>query len=305
MPWATTVPSGSVTLTSQKLSLPPRLATRPSARRSTPLAADAKLTERETVEPATLSGTSSVAQAAAIAAVSISAPIAPPCTTSPIVASSGLKGSSSTASSVPRETTRIPSCAACGEFGMNASMISRRVGVSFTRRPYSEAEQRRAEREGRARIDAMLLLELLLQAVVEERQEQLLAARVEAAGSAIQGGEGLVLEEPGDPAGVGEVAVLARIPDRHGLLPLGGEGDAVAGESSDRGHRGRRHDRPGQRRAEGAREQEQGGEQRESGSDDERGAERVADGTGDDVVEAVPQLAELGALVGVEVGPGL
>ena len=95
-------------------------------------AAEAKLTESETVEPATLSGTSSVAQAAAIAAVSIRAPIAPPCTTSPIVASSGLNGSSSTASSVPSETTLMPSCAAWGEFGMNCSMISRRVGVSPT-----------------------------------------------------------------------------------------------------------------------------------------------------------------------------
>ena len=50
-----------MTLTSQKLRRPPRLATRASARRSTPLAAEAKLTERETVDPATLSGTSSVA----------------------------------------------------------------------------------------------------------------------------------------------------------------------------------------------------------------------------------------------------
>ena len=55
MPWATIPPSGSMTLTSQKLSRPPRLATWASARRSTPLAAEAKLTERETVDPATLS----------------------------------------------------------------------------------------------------------------------------------------------------------------------------------------------------------------------------------------------------------
>ena len=75
--------------------------------------------ERDRRARPALSGTSSVAQAAAIAAVSIRAPIAPPWTTSPIVASSGLKGSSSTASSVPSEATLMPSCAACGEFGMN------------------------------------------------------------------------------------------------------------------------------------------------------------------------------------------
>src|SRR4051794_827137 len=146
---------------------------------------------------------------------------------------------------------------------MNASMISRRVGVSLTPRPYSEPEKSWAEREGRAGIDAMLLLELLLQAVVEERQQQLLTARVEAGGSAVQGNERLVLEEPGDPARIGEVAVLARVADRHGFLTLCREDDAVAGESSDRGHRGRRHDRAGERRAEGVRKEEQGGEQRE------------------------------------------
>src|SRR3954454_2407327 len=220
MPWATTVPSGSVTLTSQKLSLPPRLATRPSARRSTPLAGDAQLTERETVEPATLSGISSVAQAAAIAAVSISAPIAPPWRTSPIVASSGLKGSSRTDSSVPSEMTRIPSCAACGEFGMNCSMISLRVGVSFTDGLYSEAEQGWAEGDGRARVDAVFLLELVLEAVVEEGEQQLLAARAEVAGRAVEGRQGLVLQEAGYSAGVREVAILTRVADRHRLLAL-------------------------------------------------------------------------------------
>src|SRR4051794_3633023 len=265
MPWATTVPSGSVTLTSQKLSRPPRLATRPSARRSTPFAAEAKLTDRETVEPATLSGTSSVAQAAAIAAVSIRAPIAPPCTTSPIVASSGLKGSSRTASSVPRETTRIPSCWAWGEFGMNCSMISRRVGCSLTRGLYSEAEQRRPEGEGRTRVDAVLLLEAVLQAVVEEGEQQLLPARVGLARRAVERSQRLVLEESRDAAGVGEVAVLARVADRHCLLALGREDDPVRTDGGDRRDRCSGDGRTRQCSAERAGEQDQGRQERERG----------------------------------------
>jgi hypothetical protein len=33
---------------------------------------------------------------------------------------------------------QVSSCAACGELGMNCSMISRRVGTSFTCRPYAK-----------------------------------------------------------------------------------------------------------------------------------------------------------------------
>src|SRR3954471_11770681 len=302
MPWATTVPSGSVTLTSQKLSRPPRLATRPSARRSTPFAAEAKLTERETVEPATPSGTSSVAQAAAIAAVSIRAPIAPPCTTSPIVASSGLKGSSSTASSVPRETTRIPSCCAWGEFGMNCSMISRRVGFSLTRGLYSEPEQRRPKGEGRARVDAVLLLELVLEAVVEEREQELLPARMELTGRPVERRERLVLEESRDATGVGEVAVLARVADRHRLLTLGREDDPVRPDGCDRRDRCSGDRRTGKRSAQRAAEQDQGRQERERGGDDERAAKRIADGSRDDVVQSIAESVELGEIAGVDVG---
>ena len=69
--------------------LRPRRTGVPVARRSPPRAASTYSTVIETVEPVADSGaSSSCAQAAAIAVVSISVAIAPPCTTSPIVASS-------------------------------------------------------------------------------------------------------------------------------------------------------------------------------------------------------------------------
>jgi hypothetical protein len=46
----------------------------------------------------------------------------------------------------------------------------------------------------------VLLLELALQAIVEEREQQLLAARAEAAGRAIERRQGDVLELAGDAA---------------------------------------------------------------------------------------------------------
>src|SRR5215212_3705180 len=100
---------------------------------------------------------------------------------------------------------------------MNASMISRRVGWSLTHGPYgkSESEQRRAEREGGARVDAVLLLELVLEAVVEEGEQELLAARPEAAGRAVEGGERDVLNLAADPAGARQLAALTGIADVH------------------------------------------------------------------------------------------
>ena len=50
MPWAITVPAGSVTVTSQKLRRPPRLTTRASARRSAAVAAEAKLTDGAAIQ---------------------------------------------------------------------------------------------------------------------------------------------------------------------------------------------------------------------------------------------------------------
>ena len=64
-----------------------------------------------------------------------------------------------------------------------------------------------------ARVHAVLLLELVLQAIVEERQQELLAARAELAGGAIERRERDVLELAGDPADVGKLAVLAGVAD--------------------------------------------------------------------------------------------
>src|SRR5918994_6547826 len=91
-----------------------------------------------------------------------------------------------------------------------------------------EPEQRRAEHRRRARIHAMLLLELLLQAVVEQGEQELLAAGADVARGAVERRQGDLLDLARDPAALREVPVLARVPDRD-RLPLGiGEGDPVA-----------------------------------------------------------------------------
>src|SRR5215216_2632433 len=95
--------------------------------------------------------------------------------------------------------------------GAHLSRYGRRI-----RPARSEAEQGWAEREDRARVDPVLLFEFPLQAVVEEREQELLAARAEAAGGAVQRRQRDVLDLAGDAAHVREVAVLAGIADLHG-----------------------------------------------------------------------------------------
>src|SRR4051794_40526391 len=128
-PLAIGAPSASATSTSQKQRLRPRRSTRARAVRSLPRAAARKSTVSPIVDPARWSGSASSAQAAAMPAVSMSVLIAPPCTTSPIVASSGRKGNTSTASSSPTWSRRSPTSPAKGEFGTNCRMISVRVGI--------------------------------------------------------------------------------------------------------------------------------------------------------------------------------
>src|SRR5829696_518893 len=149
----------------------------------------------------------------------------------------------------------MPSCAACGEFGMNCSMISRRVGISFTRAPYSESEQGPSEGDRRAWVDAMLLLELPLEAVVEEREQELLPARPELARRPVERRQRDVLKLAGDAADVGQVAVLARVANGNRLPGAVRVRDAVSGGRHERGDAGHRHGwtRDGRGRAEGAR----------------------------------------------------
>src|ERR1700754_4254957 len=138
----------------------------------------------------------------------------------------------------------MPSCAAWGEFGMNCSMISRRVG---TPGPYwSEPQDRRADRGDVARVDPVLLLELVLEPVVEQGEQQLLAAPAELAGRVVQRLQREVLEGAGDPADVGEVAVVARILDLDLVLGRARVGDSVATHRDQCRHEGRRQRGPGE-----------------------------------------------------------
>src|SRR3954468_16400858 len=126
----------------------------------------------------------------------------------------------------------------------------------------------------------MLLLELVLEAVVEEGEQELLAAGAEAAGRAVERREREVLELAGDPADVRQLPVLAGVGDTDGPPRRAGIGDAVARARRESRDRRDRHGGAGERRgrAPGAGQQDQRREQRETRGDDERGPEGRTDG---------------------------